>query len=111
MSLKTAAIVLVLGVMLVAGCSKQPLPAPAGEPPSGTWSGEYGPESELRDAIRVDLHWEKEILRGEVRAGARSMPLTKASFQRDTGAISMEFDAQGNGGQIVHYVVEGQVDG
>jgi hypothetical protein len=38
------------------------------------------------------------------------MPITKASFQRDTGAITMEFDAEGNG-RTVHYVAEGKVNG
>jgi len=39
------------------------------------------------------------------------MDLSKASFKPETGAISLEFDAQGNGGQTVHYTIEGKVEG
>jgi hypothetical protein len=29
----------------------------------------------------------------------------------ETGAITMEFDAQANNGKTVHYTIEGRVDG
>ena len=85
--------------------------AVSNDAPSGTWSGDYGPDADRRDPITVDLHWEDTNLRGAVRAGPRSLPLTKASYQRDTGAISMEFDAQGNNGRTVHYMIDGKVAG
>jgi len=66
-------------------------------------------DSERREPIRVDLHWEDDNLNGIVHAGPRSLPLSKASFNADTGSISMEFDAEGNGGRTVHYVIEGKV--
>jgi hypothetical protein len=66
-------------------------------------------DSERREPIRVDLHWEDDNLNGVVHAGPRSLPLSKASFSADTGSISMEFDAEGNGGRTVHYVIEGKV--
>ncbi len=98
-------------IALLAACASKPAPAPAGEVPSGTWSGDYGPSGDTRESIRVDLEWQGSNLRGTVYAGVRSLPLTKASFNRDSGAIQMEVDAQGNGGQIVHYVVDGKVSG
>ena len=109
MLLKKSAVVLTVALLLAA-CAKEQ-PTPSGESPSGTWSGEYGPGSERRDPIRVDLRWEDTNLRGVVHAGPRSLPITKASFQRETGAIMMEFDAEGNGGRTVHYVIEGKVSG
>src|SRR5262249_4173939 len=50
-------------------------------------------------------------LAGAVHAGPRSLPLTKTSFMPETGAISMEFDAEGNGGRTVHYTIDGKVSG
>ena len=97
--------------LLFSACSA-PQPATTSEnAPSGTWSGEYGPGSSLRDSIRVELHWDNGNLQGEVHANNRSMRISKASFQPDTGAITMEFDAEGNGGRTVHYVAEGKVSG
>ena len=100
---------LALVFVSLGACSSKPVIS--NDAPSGTWSGDYGPNSDRRDSITVDLRWEDTNLRGAVHTGARSLPLTKASFQPGTGAITMEFDAQGNGGQTVHYAIEGKVDG
>jgi hypothetical protein len=99
-----------IALLFAAGCASKPATSSSADSPSGAWSGEYGPGSSLRDSIRVELHWENGDLRGLVHAGPRSMPITKAAFQRDTGAITMEFDAEGNG-RTIHYVAEGKVDG
>ena len=96
--------------LLLAGCSSKP--AASDHSPGGIWSGEYGPtDSDRGDPIRVDLRWEDAKLSGVVHAGTRSLPITTASFQPDTGAITMEFDTQGNGGRTVHYIIEGKVSG
>jgi hypothetical protein len=95
--------------VLLASCASEP--ALSKDPPSGTWSGDYGSDSFRREPISVDLRWNNASLGGMVHAGLRSLPLTKASFIKETGAISMEFDAEGNGGRLVHYVIEGKVDG
>ena len=86
-------------------------PASSTDPPSGTWSGDYGPDAERREQIRLDLKWEDSNLRGVVRAGFRDLPVSKMSFKPESGAITMEFDAQGNNGQTVHYIIEGIVKG
>jgi len=99
---------LVLSLSLAACVSK---PAVSEAPPGGKWSGDYGPDAERREPITLDLRWEDLNLRGVVHAGPRSIDLTKVSFKADTGAIIMEFDAQGNNGQNVHYVIDGKVEG
>jgi hypothetical protein len=100
---------LAIALLLLPACAARP--AVSGEPPSGTWSGDYDVGSERRESISVDLQWDGTNLRGAVHAGPRSLPLTKASYKPDTGDISMEFDAEGNRGQIVHYTIEGKVTG
>src|SRR5262249_524482 len=96
-------------VLLLASCGSKPVAA--GEPPSGTWSGDYGPDAERRENIRLELTWEGCDLRVVVHAAIRDLPVCKAQFKPETGAITMEFEAQGNGGQIVHYVIDGKVQG
>jgi hypothetical protein len=95
-------------LLLLSACA--PKPVTSGGPPSGTWSGDYGPDTDRRDPVKLELKWEDTNLRGTVRAGTRSIDLTQASFKADTGAIKLEFEAQANG-RPVHYVVEGKVDG
>ena len=101
-------VILSVSLLLAACASKASVSA---APPGGTWSGDYGPDAERREPITVDLRWEESNLRGVVHAGPRSIDLTKVSFTTDTGAISMEFDTQGNYGQKVHYVIDGKVEG
>ncbi len=98
-----------MALLLVAACTSKP--ASSNEPPGGKWSGDYGPDADHRDPVTLELRWEGADLRGVVGAGPRSMDLSKASFKPETGAISLEFDAQGNGGQTVHYTIEGKVEG
>jgi hypothetical protein len=99
-----------LAVLLwLAACASKPAVSTA--PPSGTWSGDYGPDAERRDPVTLDLRWEEANLRGAVRAGPRSIEISKAAFTPETGNITLEFDAQGNNGQTVHYVIEGKLEG
>ena len=98
-----------IALLLLSACTSQP--AVSNQFPDGTWSGEYGLGPDRRESISVDLRWEDGNLRGIVHAGSRSLPLTKASFTAETGAISMEFDAEGNRGRIVHYTIDGKVNG
>jgi hypothetical protein len=105
---------LTVALLLCFGCASQPGPSgdssASKDAPAGTWSGDYG-LGDRREPIRVELQWENGDLRGTVHAGPRSLPLTKASFKSDTGAIALEFDTEGNGGRMVHYVIDGNVSG
>jgi hypothetical protein len=98
----------IFALLLLSACA--PKPAASGGPPSGIWSGDYGPDADRRDPVKLDLRWEDATLRGKVQAGPRELDVSKASFKPDTGAIMLEFDAQANG-RAVHYVVEGKVEG
>jgi hypothetical protein len=98
-----------VALLLLSACASKPAVSTSTEPPSGTWSGDYAVETDRREAISVDLRWEGTNLVGVVHGGPRSLPLTKASFKPETGAISMEFDAEGNGGRTVHYIIDGKV--
>jgi len=100
---------LAIALLLLSACTPQP--AVSNQAPGGTWSGEYGLGPDRRESISVDLRWEDGKLRGIVHAGPRSLPLTKVAFAAETGAISMEFDAEGNRGRIVHDIIDGKVNG
>jgi hypothetical protein len=106
--MKPKLVYIVLTFALLAACSQKSPSSNAA--PSGTWSGDYGPSADNRDPVTLDLRWEDTSLRGTVHAGPRSLEISKASFKPDTGAISIEFDAQANG-RNVHYSVDGKVEG
>lgn len=92
----------------LAACA--PKESPSNGPPSGRWSGDYGPDADRRDPVTLDLRWDKTTLRGTVHAGPRSLDVSQALFKPETGAITIQFDAEANG-RTVHYVVDGKVEG
>ncbi|HEY2380496.1 MAG TPA: hypothetical protein VGK48_04870 [Terriglobia bacterium] len=94
--------------MLLAACG--PKAGPSTAPPSGRWTGDYGPNAERRDPITLDLKWDNTTLRGTVQAGTRSLDVTQAVFKPEMSAINIQFDAQANG-RTVHYVVDGKIEG
>ena len=91
----------------------EPEPAPAAEPaaaaepgdPSGTWAGDWGPSSSDRNDITLELAWDGMSLTGMIGAGTEAIEIANATFDPETGAITMEFDGGG-----FHYTIEGQVD-
>jgi len=119
----------VLCALLVLGaCSSEPAKAPeptakeapatpaatpdaSADPLSGTWKGDWGPSASHRNPVTVELKWDGTALSGTVNPGPDAVPLTKGSFNKDTGAVTMEADAKGHDGKAVHYTIEGKVDG
>jgi hypothetical protein len=100
-----------LAILLLLTACTSAKPAPGKTDPTGKWSGDYGSSPSRRDDVTLELKFENSDLTGVVRAGPRSLPLSRASFMPETGAITMEFDTQSNNGQTVHYIIEGKVDG
>lgn len=80
------------------------------DPLSGTWTGDWGPSAADRNPVTVDLKWDGKALSGTVNPGPNAVALQKTSFDGKTGAVHMEADAKGRGGQTIHYVIEGKVD-
>ena len=97
-------------LLLLAACTSKPA-LPSNPDPSGKWSGDYGSSPDRRDDVALELTWENNNLKGVVRAGPRSLPVTQASFKPETGAIAMEFETQNNNGETVHYTIDGKVSG
>ena len=84
-----------------------------GDPVSGTWSGDWGPSPNDRNDVTLSLKWDGKALSGNVTGGTNvsgSIPLQKNTFDPKTGAIHMEADAKGRGGQTIHYVIDGKVE-
>jgi hypothetical protein len=84
-----------------------------GDPVSGTWSGDWGPSPNDRNDVTLSLKWDGKALSGNVTGGTNvsgSIPLQKTTFDPKTGAIHMEADAKGRGGQTIHYVIDGKVE-
>lgn len=115
----------VLSLLPVLGaCSSEPAKAPetpaapaaaapdaSADPVSGTWKGDWGPTPTHRNPVVLELKLDGGNVTGTVNPGPDAVPVTKGSFAKDTGMITMEADAKGHDGKAVHYAIEGKVDG
>ena len=116
----------VLSALLVLGaCSSEPPSTPAepaatdatatpdasADPLTGTWKGDWGPSASHRNQVILELKSDGTALTGTVNPGPDAVPLTKGSFNKDTGMVTMEADAKGHDGKAVHYTIEGKVEG
>ena len=106
---------------VLSACAPEPAPEPAAEPepvaaaepaapaepgdPSGTWAGDWGPSASDRNDITLELAWDGMSLTGTINEGTDAIEIADATFDPETGAITMEFDGGG-----FHYTIEGQVD-
>jgi hypothetical protein len=116
----------VLSALLVLGaCSSEPAtpaepaatdapaatPDASADPLTGTWKGDWGPSASHRNPVTLELKLDGTALTGTVNPGPDALPLTKGSFNKDTGMVTMEADAKGHDGKAVHYTIEGKVEG
>jgi hypothetical protein len=101
-----------IAALAIAACSSPPGAdrLAADDPLSGMWSGDWGPDATRRDPVSLELRWDGNDLEGTVNPGRNGLEITKASFDRTTGAIALEFEAYDDG-RAVHFAIEGKVDG
>ena len=87
--------------------------APAADPLSGTWTGDWGPNAQDRNAVTVDLKLAGTAITGTVKSTQPNRPdvtLTKSTFTPATGAVHMEAEAKNpRSGAAVHYIIDGKV--
>lgn len=82
----------------------------AADPVTGMWAGDWGPTATHRNPVTVELKWDGKMLAGTVNPGPEAVKLQKTSFDAKTGAVHLEADVD-NHGKIVHFVVDGKVEG
>ncbi|HEX4996668.1 MAG TPA: hypothetical protein VFY29_00475 [Terriglobia bacterium] len=78
---------------------------------AGMWSGDWGPSESHRNDVTLELKMDGDHLMGTVNPGEHAVALTTASYEADSGMIKMEADAKGHSGDMVHYTIEGKVEG
>ena len=83
-----------------------------GDPLTGTWSGDWGPNAADRNTVNVNLKWDGKALTGVVHSINYQRPdvtLQKATFDPTSGAVHMEADVPNPRGGTIHYVIDGKL--
>lgn len=110
MRVRIFCLVSIIACLAIVGSAFAQQRGAAANPLSGMWTGDWGPSPGDRNPVIVELKWDGKALTGNVNPGANAVALTKTTYDAKTGAIHMEADAKGRGGQTIHYVIEGKVD-
>ncbi len=105
---KSYAFALVACLVLAASAFAQ---QSGGDVLTGTWVGDWGPSPSDRNQVTVDLKWDGKMLSGSVNPGPNAVPLQKSTFDPNTKAVHFEADATGHTGNVVHYKIDGKVEG
>jgi hypothetical protein len=61
--------------------------------------------------VTLELKLDGTNVTGTINPGPDAVPVTKGSFTKDTGMVTLEADAKDHAGKMVHYAIDGKVDG
>ena len=87
-----------------------PATAQQGHPLVGTWSGYWGVNSEQTNRILILLGYDGQDITGVINPGPNPVALTRATLNPDTWTVMLEGDRQDAGGNVIRYVIEGQIE-
>jgi hypothetical protein len=89
--------------------------AAAADPLTGTWTGDWGPSSNDRNQVSVELKWDGKTLTGTVKSIQPARPdvmLQKSTYTAATNAVHMEAESPAaRGGGTVHFIIDGKLAG
>ena len=77
---------------------------------SGTWTGEWGPNSFERSRVVAELKYDGKTVTGTIDPSSGPVTISKGTFNEKTGAIHLEADGRGRGGSRNHYVIDGKLE-
>jgi hypothetical protein len=96
-----------------------PVFAQNGFPLKGTWSGEWGPSKSERHRVLLEFDWDGKTISGTLNPGPNAAKMTNVRLTPPAGGIEnagkgwpvhFEADVRNEAGQMVHVVVDGQLE-
>ena len=76
---------------------------------SGTWTGEWGPNTFERNQVVAQLKYDGKAVTGTFNSGFTSVMISKGTFNEKTGVIHLEAEGRGRDGSRNHYVIDGKL--
>ncbi|PYR82763.1 MAG: hypothetical protein DMF87_00155 [Acidobacteria bacterium] len=61
-----------------------------GHPLKGSWSGDWGPNTNQRTRVLLQMQWDGKAITGAINPGPNARPLTKASVDPETWQVHLE---------------------
>ena len=80
-----------------------------GHPLKGSWSGDWGVDTDKRTRLLLLLDWDGTAITGTINPGLQAVDITTASLDPTTWAIHFEAIGEDDAGEPVAYVVDGEL--
>src|SRR5437016_13718258 len=77
---------------------------------SGTWTGEWGPNTIERSQVVAQLKYDGKFVTGTFNPGPNPATISKGTFNEKTGVSHLEADGRGRGRATNHYVIDGKLE-
>ena len=77
---------------------------------SGTWTGEWGPNTFERSQVVAQLKYDGKAVTGTIDPGSSPVTISKGTFNEKTGALHLEAEGRGRDGARNHYVIDGKLE-
>ena len=77
---------------------------------SGTWKGEWGPNTFERTPLVAELKYDGKAVTGTIDPGSSPVTISKGTFNEKTGVIHLEADGRGRYSARNHYVIDGKLE-
>jgi hypothetical protein len=84
--------------------------AQEGHPLSGTWHGDWGPNSTTRNHLVMNMRWEDKAIVGSINPGPRAIPLTVTTLDPEKWTVHFEGTGKDQAGNPVHVVADGKIE-
>jgi hypothetical protein len=113
MKVRTLSVICLLTCLVVAAPTLAQRGPAQGDPLTGTWSGDWGPNAQDRNQVTVDLKWDGKVLTGVVRTTGRpEVNLSNSTFDATTRTVKMEAEAKNTRTNAsIKYLIDGKLDG
>ena len=98
-----------LGFLLTYGCVAAPAFAQQGHPLTGTWNGDWGPNSTQRTQVTIVMTWDGKETKGTINPGPDSSPAV-VSVDVSSWAVRIEADLKDQSGKAVHLSADGKLE-
>ena len=81
-----------------------------GHPLKGSWSGDWGPNTNDRTRVLIEIKWDGKELKGTLNPGADAAPLQNLTLNPESWTIHFEADGKDKAGKTVRFVADGKLE-
>lgn len=104
MRVRALLLALVLAVFAFAAWAQE------GHPLSGTWHGDWGPNSTQRTHLVLNMMWQNRMIVGTINPGPKAIPLTSVTLDPDKWTVHLEGAGKDQAGNPVKVVADGKIE-